>query len=288
MARPQTDRGMHRAPAASLSVGVVVYHSDLALLSQTLASLATAVGQAREAGDLDEVAVTVVDNGSSDAGSLDRVVSSALPEDSRIGLTIRRGHGNVGYGRGHNIAIEPSTMTYHLILNPDAILEPSAIRESVRFLAANTDVGMLAPEVRGNAGERQYLCRRYPSVLVLLLRGFAPSWIRDRFTRLLESYELRDRMDADVVRDVPLASGCFMFARRDVLDAVGGFSPEYFLYFEDYDLSMRIRRTSQIAYVSRVRIIHHGGEAARKGKTHVRLFLASALRFFRTHGWKFA
>jgi GT2 family glycosyltransferase len=87
---------------------------------------------------------------------------------------------------------------------------------------------------------------------------------------------------------VPLASGCFMFARRDVLAVVGGFAPEYFLYFEDYDLSMRIRRSAEIAYVSRVRIVHHGGEAAKKGKTHVRLFLGSALRFFRTHGWKIA
>jgi GT2 family glycosyltransferase len=95
-------------------------------------------------------------------------------------------------------------------------------------------------------------------------------------------------MDADVVRDVPIASGCFMFARRGVLEAVGGFSPDYFLYFEDYDLSMRIRRASRIAYVSRVRIVHHGGDAAKKGKTHVRLFLSSALRFFRTHGWKIA
>ncbi len=279
---------MDRAPAASLSVGVVVYHSDLTLLSETLSSLAAAIGHAREDGDLGDVAVTVVDNGSSDAGSLDRVVTSALPKDTGIGVTIRRGQGNVGYGRGHNIAIEPSAMTYHLILNPDAILDPSAIQESVRFLAANPDVGMLAPDVRGSGGERQYLCRRYPSVLVLLLRGFAPSWIKRRFTPLLERYELRDRMDAEVLRDVPLASGCFMFARRDVLEAVGGFSPEYFLYFEDYDLSMRIRRTSRIAYVSRVRIIHHGGEAARKGKTHVRLFLASGLRFFRTHGWKLA
>jgi GT2 family glycosyltransferase len=79
-----------------------------------------------------------------------------------------------------------------------------------------------------------------------------------------------------------------MFARRDELAAVGGFSPDYFLYFEDYDLSIRLRRRSRIAYVNRVRIVHHGGEAAKKGRTHVRLFLTSALRFFRTHGWKIA
>ncbi len=279
---------MDRVAPASLSVGVVVYQSELTLLSETLVSLGAAVARAHEDGELGEVTVTVVDNGSPDAEALDRAVASALPADRSLAVAIRRGHGNVGYGRGHNIAIAASAATYHLILNPDAVLETEALTESLRFLRENRDVGLLAPDVRGSAGERQYLCRRYPTVLVLLLRGFAPPWVKGRFQRLLDRYELRDRMDADVVRDVPIASGCFMFARRDVLQAVGGFSPAYFLYFEDYDLSMRIRRTSQIAYVSRVRIVHHGGEAAKKGTTHVRLFLGSALRFFRTHGWKIA
>lgn len=274
--------------APSLSVGVVVYHSDLALLADTLVSLGAAVVRARDEGLLGEVRVTVVDNGSPDPVALDRAVASALPPERGIEAAVRRGHGNVGYGRGHNIALEGSGADYHLILNPDALLEPTALVEALGFLRANPEVGMLAPEVRGAEGERQYLCRRYPSVLVLMLRGFAPAWVKRRFRPLLDRYELRDRMSADVVRDVPLASGCFMFARRDVLAGVGGFSPDYFLYFEDYDLSMRIRRRSQIAYVGRVRIVHHGGEAAKKGKTHVRLFLASALRFFRTHGWKIA
>jgi hypothetical protein len=274
--------------SASLSVGVVVYHSDLPLLAQTLGSLAAAVDIARAEGLLDAVAVTVVDNGSPDAPALDQAVRAALPPERGIPSDIRRGQGNVGYGRGHNVALEGTAADYHLILNPDAILEPDTLAEALRFLRANPDVGLLTPEVRGAEGERQYLCRRYPSVLVLFLRGFAPDWIKRRFQPLLDRYELRDRMDTDVLNDVPLASGCFMFARRDELAAVGGFSPDYFLYFEDYDLSMRMRRRSRIAYVNRVRIVHHGGEAAKKGRTHVRLFLASALRFFRTHGWKIA
>jgi GT2 family glycosyltransferase len=273
---------------ASVSVGVVVYHPDLPLLSHTLGSLAAAATRAREERELGEVSVTVVDNGSADPAAVDAVVRAALPLDLGVAADIRRGHGNVGYGRGHNLAILASNATHHLILNPDAVLEPESLVEALRFLRENAGVGMLAPDVRGAAGERQYLCRRYPSLLVLLLRGFAPAWLKRGFRSVLDRYEMRDRMEAEVVRDVPLASGCFMFARRDVLAAVGGFAPEYFLYFEDYDLSMRIRRVAEIAYVGRVRIVHHGGEAAKKGQKHVRHFFASALRFFRTHGWKIA
>ena len=273
---------------ASLSVGVVVYRPDLPLLGDTLRSLAAAVTRAREESELGAVSVTVVDNGSADSPALDAAVSAALPPALGIVADIRRGHGNVGYGRGHNLAILTSNATHHLILNPDAVLEPGALVEALRFLRENPGVGMVTPDVHGAAGERQYLCRRYPSLLVLFLRGFAPAWLKRGFRSMLDGYEMRDRMAAEVVRDVPLASGCFMLARTPVLAGVGGFAPEYFLYFEDYDLSMRIRRTAEIAYVGRVRIVHHGGEAAKKGQTHVRHFLASALRFFRTHGWKIA
>jgi len=43
-----------------------------------------------------------------------------------------------------------------------------------------------------------------------------------------------------------------------------------------------------VAFVPQARIVHHGGEAARKGPRHVAWFVRSAWRFFATHGWRFA
>jgi GT2 family glycosyltransferase len=77
-----------------------------------------------------------------------------------------------------------------------------------------------------------------------------------------------------------------MLCRLVPLQAVGGFSPEYFLYFEDFDLSLRFAGEGQIAYVPAVRITHTGGYAAGKGWRHRRLFLRSAMRFFGRHGWR--
>jgi GT2 family glycosyltransferase len=48
-----------------------------------------------------------------------------------------------------------------------------------------------------------------------------------------------------------------------VLRAVGGFSPDYFVYFEDYDLSVRLGRRASLAFVPAVRITHAGGNTAR-------------------------
>ena len=69
-------------------------------------------------------------------------------------------------------------------------------------------------------------------------------------------------------------------------DAVKGFDEDFFLYFEDYDLSLRLASRGHLSYQPAVRIVHHGGFAARKGWRHLRLFAASALRFFSRHGWR--
>ena len=272
--------------SATLSVGLVVYRPDLALLGRTLRSLRVAVGIARRGGEASDVSVTLINNGPSGGDALRPLLASALSADSEIAAAVMEGHGNVGYGRGHNLAIGSSRSEYHLVLNPDVVLEPDALLEALRFLRRYPEVALLAPEVRGEDGQLQYLCRRYPSVLVLLLRGFAPPSVRRRFAKRLDHYELRDRLEEPVVRPVPLASGCFMLARREPLAAIGGFSSDYFLYFEDYDLSMRLHRLGEIAYVRKVRITHFGGDTARKGGGHVRMFVKSGLRFFRTHGWK--
>ncbi|MCU7878572.1 MAG: glycosyltransferase family 2 protein, partial [Candidatus Thiodiazotropha sp. (ex Lucinoma borealis)] len=85
-----------------------------------------------------------------------------------------------------------------------------------------------------------------------------------------------------------MASGCFMFVRHSVLDKVKGFSPDFFVYFEDFDLSIRIGKHSNIAYVPEVRIVHGGGNASKKGLKHIIMFAKSAFVFYRKHGWRWA
>jgi GT2 family glycosyltransferase len=178
---------------------------------------------------------------------------------------------------------------YHLVLNPDVELAPDALAHAVRWLDAHEDVGALAPRVRNADGTREYLCKRYPAIFDLLLRGFAPAFVRRIFRGRLDRYEMRDVMDADPPRDVigvPALSGAFMLVKRFAIDRTGGFDPRFFLYFEDYDWSVRLNRITKTAYVPSVEIGHHGGHAARKGFRHVYWFVKSGIRFYRLHGWK--
>lgn len=284
-------RGAQRAgrssvTATALSTSVVIYQADVPELLHTLESLAKAVRRAREAGLLADAHLFVIDNGSPDHAALDRVLVRLEDTTPAMRVSVIRGHGNVGYGRGHNLGLRRAQSQYHLILNPDVQLDPEALVEGVQFLDQERSVALVAPDVRGPDGQRQFLCRRYPDLLTLLLRGFAPAPLRGWFSGRLARYEMRDLLGDEVVWDIPIASGCFMLARTATLNDLGGFSEDYFLYFEDYDLSIRLRRQASIAYVPGVRIMHLGGGAARKGALHMRLFVESASRFFRTHGWK--
>ena len=53
-----------------------------------------------------------------------------------------------------------------------------------------------------------------------------------------------------------------MLLRRKAIEATGGFDPGYFLYFEDFDWSVRLNRVTRSVYVPTVRVVHHGGGAA--------------------------
>lgn len=277
---------MSRSP--TLSIAIVCYCPDISLLSKTIASVDAAIGYAQDRGELGETALWLIDNGPHQEGAADitSLLRGELVQLNGMPVEVIRCEENLGYGRGHNLAIRRTSKDYHLILNPDVILAEDALSQALAFMEAHPDVGLLAPAVTGENNEPQYLCKRYPAVLDLLLRGFVPRAVQRLFRKRLDYYEMRDVLNTATVFDVPMVSGSFMFFRRPVLSKLGGFSDDLFLYFEDFDLSQRTREIARTAYVPAVRIRHFGGNAAKKGMAHIRMFIQSAFIFYKKHGWK--
>ena len=275
---------------SSLTISIVTYRPDLPLLTRTLDTLATAVDAAQKAGVLKTVRLALIDN-SGERDIAERVIAlgRARFAESAVQLTFLHGHANIGYGAAHNLVLHGTGADFHLVLNPDAELAPDALVNAFRWLDAHPEVGVLAPAMTDTAGQRQYTCKRYPAVLDLALRGFAPAAVQRLFARRLARYEMRDVVDAEPPREVlgvPMMSGACMIARRDAIDRTGGFDPRFFLYFEDFDWSARLNAITRSAYVPSVCVVHHGGRASAKGWRHVAWFAASALRFYSRHGWK--
>jgi GT2 family glycosyltransferase len=271
----------------SLSCSIVSYHSPAAELQSALESLLDAIGHASAEGLALEADITLVDN--SEAAELrPDTLAATFEKAASLGcvLRIEQGHGNVGYGRGHNLAIGPSRGDYFLVMNPDVVVEKEALTTGIRHLQQHPEIAVVSPAAHGLDGVRQYLCKRYPSVLAFAARGFFPVWLKRLFRGQLAHFEMHDLAPDEPHHDIPIVSGCFMLCRTAALQKVGGFDENYFLYFEDFDLSLRLRKVGRLAYLPAMRITHYGGHSARKGWRHIGMFIRSGLRFFNTWGWK--
>ena len=275
------------AASPTLSVSIVVYRSALKVLGETLSTLLSSVVHAAEQEDLSSASVAVVLNAPADSDMttlLQRYQAEAAAHGVQV--SIIEGHGNVGYGRGHNLAVLGATSDYHLILNPDVQLAADTLSEGLRFMAKNREIAALSPAVFEEDGRKQYACKRFPSVFDFLIRGFAPSVLKRLFAKRLAHYEMQDLSEQRPSTDIPIISGCFMLFRTQSLLAVNGFDERYFLYFEDFDLSLRMHNKGALAYVPAMRIVHLGGNSAKKGLRHIGMFARSGLRFYNTHGWR--
>jgi GT2 family glycosyltransferase len=272
----------------SLSVSLVVYHSDLPRLIQTASSLCASIRHAYAEGKLSSASLTLVDNSEDEvyATQVQEAMNQAVAGCPELAFTSLRAARNLGYGAAHNLAASGLESDLHLVLNPDVELAVDSLALGINDLVANGGTALLAPRVFSGNGEQEFLCRRYPSVLVLVLRAFAPRFIQSCFSKRLADYEMRDLCGTEQRVVVPLASGCFMLLRTAAFKAVQGFDSRYFLYFEDYDLCQRLADQGELIFQPGMSIIHHGGYAARKGSGHVGMFIRSGLRFFRQYGWR--
>ncbi|MCZ8285892.1 MAG: glycosyltransferase, partial [Bacteroidia bacterium] len=241
----------------SLSASLVLYKPDLATLERTLLALQEAGRVAKEDGDR-FLELTLVDN-SCDA-ALHEVIGRWLDarRSSMPDWTVRlmRSPGNVGYGRGNNLAIEGVRSDYHLVVNPDLFVAPDALREALRFLEDYPETGLLTPAVFGEGGERHYLCKRHPTLLVMFLRSFSPKWLQSWFEPTLAEFEMLDCDYDKPIFDVEYPTGACMFFRTSVLHQIRGFDPDYFLHYEDADIGRRALQVARVIYVPKVKVVH--------------------------------
>src|SRR5689334_391839 len=240
-----------------ISASLVLFKPDLATVERTLRALQEAGRLAGQHYPL-QLGLTLVDNSNDDAEH-GRIASwlegfkTAIPDWS---LHLQRSPGNIGYGRGNNLVIANVRSNYHLVVNPDLFVDATALLEALRFMEEHKDVGLLTPAVFGEDGERHYLCKRNPTLLVMFLRSFSPLWLQKKLEFLIREFEMRDCNYEKPIHPVEYPTGCFMFFRTAPLQKIGGFDPDFFLHYEDADIGRRMLQIARIVYVPTVRVIH--------------------------------
>jgi len=222
----------------------------------------------------------VVDNGSSNE------VRDAV--QGMGGLYVQSGE-NLGFGRGHNLALKHLAgvdAPYHLVLNPDIEFDAGTLGRLVGMMDATPEVGLVMPKVVYPDGSIQYLCKLLPMPIDLVLRRFAPGIIKRLAQKRIAAFELRN-FDYAAPAHIPYLSGCFMFTRRSVLEAVGGFDERFFLYMEDLDLCRRMAAKARLLYWPEASVTHIHQKASYKNFSILRLHLVAAITYFNKWGWFF-
>lgn len=263
-----------RATPPVLQVSVVLYKPALPKLGQCLQSVL--------ASDL-PLRVHLVDNSPM---PLDAAFLEGLGE--RVDYVF--GHGNVGFGAGHNMAIGAHAHEgrYWLVLNPDLYFGPGLLEELVRRMDADPRIGLCIPRVCNTDGTTQLVNKRLPTPAIFFLRpfvakipGLAQSQVAERWMR---RFLLQD-MDLGRPLVVPFISGCFQFFRMELLRELGGYDGRFFLYMEDLDLSRRAARRGLNVVFSDLQCFHYWERAAYKSRKVFAIMVKSCIQYFNKWGW---
>jgi GT2 family glycosyltransferase len=206
-------------------------------------------------------AIVVVDNASDD-GTAD-VVRERFPS-ARI-LELER---NVGFGAAANAGIEIVETPYALVLNPDAGPIGDALSSLVECASAHPNAAIVAPALVDEAGQAQPSRIGYPTA---------------RWTGSPAVTSFPQRRPGG--GDRGFAVGAALLFRCDAFRLVGGFDPDYFLFYEEVDLCLRLEQAGwTIVSCPDATFRHAGGASTRRNwPESYRRQLAGHLRFIRKH-----
>jgi len=219
--------------------------------------------------------VIVVDNGSGD----DSLIKARQQFSSDQRLLLLENRRNLGFSRANNIALEhllPES-SYILFLNPDCLLTEVVIDRLLAFMENNQDVGMATCLVTNPDGSEQRGCRRLIPNPRNTLGALFSRW---RLSSTFDFNLSETPLPVEPV-EVEAISGSFMFARRAVIEEMGGFDEGYFLHCEDLDLCKRMNLTNwKIFFIPEVKIIHYQGSCSRTMPLRISWYKHCGMRRF--------
>lgn len=198
--------------------------------------------------------VLVIDNASFDGAR--EMVASEFPE-----VIFQQSEENLGFARANNLLFERSCGCNILFLNPDTEIQGRAIQTLLGALETQPESGMVGARLLNSDHSLQTTCiTALPSIAN---QALASNLLRRCFPklRLWGMAPLYSKEPKAV--QVDAVSGACMMAKRDLLERIGCFTTDFFMYSEDMDLCIKVRTTgANIYYVPDAVIVHHGGRSS--------------------------
>ncbi len=202
--------------------------------------------------------IIVVDNASND-GSFE-FLSEEFKDKQNV--KIIKSEENLGFGRGNNLGFDNACGKYLFCLNSDTILLNNAVKIMFDFMEKpeNKKVGVVGGQIYDENMQISHAFQKLPSLLDLILtKTFMYKLFRRQAHHILDWEVAKDKTKQ---WEVGYITGAQSFIRADVIKKVGGYSPEFFMYYEDPELQNRIKKAGyRRVFIPQPEILHLNGRS---------------------------
>ena len=189
--------------------------------------------------DDDSLEVIVVDNASTQDEASE--IENRFPH-----VMVIRSDENLGFAGGNNLGIQAAHGKYLFFLNNDTIIhQPSAISHLIKRLESSDEIGIVSPKIRFSWGSQQIQYAGYTSLSSITLRNKSIGCGEE------------DQGQYDIARPTPYAHGAAMMVKREVIEQAGMMPVCYFLYYEELDWSVMIRRAGYEIWYEPACTVYH-------------------------------
>ena len=263
-------------PGLDLAIIIVSYNTRR-LLRECLASVYSSQGDF-------SFEVWVVDNASTDGSA--EMVATEFPQAHLI-----RSEVNGGYAYANNLGLRAAGFgsgagpqpRYALLLNPDTLLPPSALKDMLAFMEEHPEAGAAGPRLVRPTGELDLACRRsFPTPINSFYKIFGLSRLFPHSPRFAR-YNLTFVDPAETI-EVDSVAGAFMLVRGEAIRQVGLLDESFFMYGEDLDWAYRMKAAGwKVYYNADVTVLHYKGESSKQSRKARYEFYRAMYLFYQKH-----
>lgn len=235
---------------------VIVNYNGKHLLAKNLPSVIST--------DYKDFDIVVVDNDSSD-GSVEYL------KENFPTVKVVESSENLGFGKGNNLGVHtyPNYDAY-LFLNNDVSVPKDWLKELVKVIENDNKIGAVGPKVLYSKKKNGKYIVNSAGIQV------------DKHFMAYDRYDKEeDNPKYDVVEEIDALMGGAFLVRRDAFEKAGGFNPKMFLYYEDIDLSLRIKDLGyKVMYCGKSKVFHDHMASSKKLSVRKRNIMNAKNRFF--------
>ena len=203
---------------------IIVSYNTAQLITDCLKSVQNSSGVEKE--------IFIVDNASSDKSV--ELIAARFPA-----VKLQANKENKGFGAANNQGLPLCNGRYVIFLNPDTTIKEDTLQKAVSYMDENRHIGLAgARMLNPDKTIQESVSYRYPG---------------EKYTK---------GEVANLKGNIACVLGAFMIARKPLIDEIGGFDEDFFLYGEDQDLCWRIRERGYfIGFIENAEVIHWGGQS---------------------------